>query len=43
MQINGKRRMLFRKEYSTAQEAHAAACEFAKGLFGDWFNPGTKN
>lgn len=43
MQIDGKRRMLFRREFDAPEEAHAAACAFAKGLFGDWFNPGTKN
>jgi hypothetical protein len=43
MQIDGKRRVLFRKQFPTPEEAHAAACEFAKGLHGEWFNPGTVN
>ena len=43
MQVNGKRRMIFREVFGSPEAAHAAACEFAKGLFGEWFNPGTKN
>lgn len=40
MTKNGKRRMLFRQEYDTPEEAHEAASNFAKTIHGDWFNPG---